>query len=172
MEVLGIYICNKSESGSDGLCTARMVLPLCAHSLLDVPIGAPCSVLLLQFLPLAPHLGWSPTSGAWNPPHPAQCLAHIRHWIYMPVERITVSRPGWQCPIIKRDSQSIEKTTLEMKGPDLVSKESHGLCHPLCLDQLHGCGDNVAPCMGRGEVATVGHLEREGDAAGQKKPKC
>lgn len=60
-----------------------------------------------------------------------------------------------------------------MKGPDLVSKESHGLCHALCLDQLHGRGDCIAPCMGRGEVATVGRLAREGDAADQeKKPKC
>ena len=37
-----------------------MALPLCAHSLLDVPIGAPHSVLLLQFLPLAPYLGGVP----------------------------------------------------------------------------------------------------------------
>lgn len=51
-------------------------------------------------------------------------------------------------------TQSIEKTTLEMKGPDLVCKESHGQCHSRCLDRLPGLGDYVRTCRGW-EVAVI-----------------
>ena len=37
-----------------------------------------------------------------------------------------------------------------MKGPDLVCKESHGQCHPRCLDGLPGLGDYVTTCRGWG----------------------
>ena len=38
-----------------------------------------------------------------------------------------------------------------MKGPDLVCKESHGQCHPHCLNGLPGLGDYVRTYRGWGQ---------------------
>lgn len=65
-------------SDSDGLRTIRTVLDvhprLCGRA-----YQSPCRVPLLLFLLLAPPLERGPTSGAWDPLQPAQCLAHNTH---------------------------------------------------------------------------------------------
>ena len=96
-------ICNKSESDTDGLRTAGMVLPWCLW-----PLGhncqSPSQCPAASGPPLASFLGWGPSSAAWSPLHPAQSLPYARHWILRSDEWLAVSRPCLQSPVVRRDS--------------------------------------------------------------------